>query len=155
MDRAADAVRLERRCHRVGIDPGKVSPRGDGIPPEHRKRIGDLGALERVAGEGALLGAEHRHRSGVAACMVLGVDPHRVNELASVHHPGGAQTPACQNHECSRERVGVVLLTDEEMPEQLGHLARGRHDRDGMPASGAHSLVERTERAGRSDGGEG
>jgi hypothetical protein len=41
------------------------------------------------------------------------------------------------------EGVGVVLFADEQVPEQRGHLASGRDDRDWVSTAGADAVIER------------
>jgi hypothetical protein len=48
-------------------------------------------------------------------------------------------------------RVGVVLATAEQRPEQDRELARGRDDGDPAAAPGADPLIERAQRAGLLD----
>jgi hypothetical protein len=48
----------------------------------------------------------------------------------------------------SGERVGVILFADEQVPEQLCHLAAGRDDRDRMAAAGPDALIEGAQRSG-------
>jgi putative transposase len=115
----------------------RSSPRGFGcraggacvaLPVGDGSFVGRLGVLGDLAlGCSALLAVE-----GVltAAGLVAGVSGLELDGADLLGHRG-------------REGVGVVLFADEQVPEQLGHLAGGRDDRDGVPAAGADPLVER------------
>jgi putative transposase len=112
---------------------GVALPVGDGL------FVSGLGVLGELAlGSAALLAVEVMLASTGTAAGVAGFELDGPDLLRQ----GG------------REGVGVVLFADEQVPEQRGHLAGGRDDRDRMPTAGADTLVERAQRARRPHGGQ-
>ena len=129
---ALTALRCASRCRArarfVGLG---------GVVVADGARVGDLG----LAGELAFGRADG----------VVGVpDAGGLRRVAGV--PGGELEPAQLLFGQRRLGVGVVLFAREQTPAQAGELARGRDDRDGVPAARAHALVEGVQRTGLADG---
>ena len=120
---------------RVSIDPRQLHTADRlRVAPQRRQGIGQVRQLQPVSAQRALAGAEQGDRRGLAAGVIVGVDPDRVDEVAAADHAGGAQPRSIEDDQ-SRGQGGQPLLEPDQgrrslLPERL---AGGQQRKVGDP----------------------